>query len=249
MIIQRLAKGIKDQDWFIVLLEIMIVVIGILVGLQVDDWNEGRKERDLEKGYLERVAKDIQDSKNTTKSLFSFHEMQIRDIGITVQSLNTCELSPDNKRALVFAFFNMGKLNEPSFIKRTINELEASGGFRLIQSNAIKQIINEVIVEDNQSKGAHRSLLDRVTPAVNRINQLLRFNFPKSANPTSALPTFEDLAFNFEANCNNETLLNDLSYIRVSTHNLQRFFNRRIDIYTRALASINGELKSRYGDE
>ena len=42
MILNRLAKGIKNQDWFVVVLEIFIVVIGIYIGLQVDDWNKAR---------------------------------------------------------------------------------------------------------------------------------------------------------------------------------------------------------------
>lgn len=43
MILRRLAEGIQSQDWFTVLVEIMIVVVGIFLGLQVDDWNEERR--------------------------------------------------------------------------------------------------------------------------------------------------------------------------------------------------------------
>ena len=38
MILRRLADAIRDQSWFTVALEIMIVVIGIFIGLQVDGW-------------------------------------------------------------------------------------------------------------------------------------------------------------------------------------------------------------------
>jgi hypothetical protein len=31
MIIKRLAKGIRSQDWFVVTVEIMIVVVGIFI--------------------------------------------------------------------------------------------------------------------------------------------------------------------------------------------------------------------------
>lgn len=44
MIIRKLATALKRQDWFTVLLEVTIVVVGIFIGLQVDDWNERRKE-------------------------------------------------------------------------------------------------------------------------------------------------------------------------------------------------------------
>ena len=59
MIIKRIGKGIKDQDWFVVTIEIMIVVIGIFIGLQVDDWNEQRKENTLQQIYKDRLVRDI----------------------------------------------------------------------------------------------------------------------------------------------------------------------------------------------
>ena len=33
MIIRRIAKGIKEQDWFVVSIEVLIVVVGIFFGM------------------------------------------------------------------------------------------------------------------------------------------------------------------------------------------------------------------------
>jgi hypothetical protein len=38
----------------------LVVVVGIVLALQVDNWNEARKERNLEQIYLLRLAADIQ---------------------------------------------------------------------------------------------------------------------------------------------------------------------------------------------
>ena len=59
MILRRLAEGIKNQDWFVVMVEIMIVVVGIFIGLQVDDWNEDRKERAEEQNILENLRNEV----------------------------------------------------------------------------------------------------------------------------------------------------------------------------------------------
>ena len=37
--------------------EIILVVIGILIALQINNWNESRKERIKEKAYLTRIKK------------------------------------------------------------------------------------------------------------------------------------------------------------------------------------------------
>lgn len=47
MIQQRLAAAINQHNWFTVTIEILIVVTGIFIGLQVDDWNEARKDRQV----------------------------------------------------------------------------------------------------------------------------------------------------------------------------------------------------------
>ena len=62
MILRKLADAIREQNWFTVLLEILIVVIGIVIGLQVDDWNEARKNRIDEAKFLSRLHDDIVNS-------------------------------------------------------------------------------------------------------------------------------------------------------------------------------------------
>ena len=45
--------------------EVMLVVIGILIALQIDDWNENRKENNLKNAFLLQLKRDlIIDSEN-----------------------------------------------------------------------------------------------------------------------------------------------------------------------------------------
>ena len=75
MILRRLADAIRDQSWFTVALEIMIVVIGIFIGLQVDGWNEWRKERSAERDYLERLLVETRlNIKQVTKKSQSYFD-------------------------------------------------------------------------------------------------------------------------------------------------------------------------------
>ena len=59
MILQRLATSIRKQDWFTVLVETLIVVLGVFLGLQVNNWNAARADKAAGADYLARIAEDI----------------------------------------------------------------------------------------------------------------------------------------------------------------------------------------------
>ena len=45
MINRRITEQLRAHDWGTVVLELLVVVIGIFLGLQVNSWNEARKEQ------------------------------------------------------------------------------------------------------------------------------------------------------------------------------------------------------------
>ena len=45
MILRRLTTAFRKQDWFTVGVETLIVVFGVFIGLQVNNWNEAGKNR------------------------------------------------------------------------------------------------------------------------------------------------------------------------------------------------------------
>ncbi len=48
MILRRIAAALRKQDWFTVLIETLIVVLGVFLGLQVNNWNEARSADRIE---------------------------------------------------------------------------------------------------------------------------------------------------------------------------------------------------------
>lgn len=59
MILRRLLDRLKAHEWTAVAIELVIVVLGVFIGLQVSNWNEARKERATEAVYLANIAADI----------------------------------------------------------------------------------------------------------------------------------------------------------------------------------------------
>lgn len=52
-------QHIKEQNWFAVGLDIIVVIVGIFLGMQVTDWNESRKDRNDETEYIQRLHDEL----------------------------------------------------------------------------------------------------------------------------------------------------------------------------------------------
>lgn len=59
MILRRLVTHLKDQHWTGVFIELLIVVLGVFLGMQVSNWNAERAERSAETGHLQEISEDL----------------------------------------------------------------------------------------------------------------------------------------------------------------------------------------------
>jgi hypothetical protein len=68
MILRRLTKHVKDQNWFAVALDFIIVVVGVFIGMQVGNWNNAAQERAKEEIVLEQLAEEFTSTVETAKN-------------------------------------------------------------------------------------------------------------------------------------------------------------------------------------
>jgi hypothetical protein len=73
--IRRIRDALAGRYWMYAIGEMLLIVAGILVALQIDGWNRNRGDRKEERAYLERL--DIQMSKN---------EIELSELGPSLQS-------------------------------------------------------------------------------------------------------------------------------------------------------------------
>lgn len=59
MILRHLADALRRQDWFVVLLEVAIVVVGILIALEVQNWNDARLAREEAADWRRQILADL----------------------------------------------------------------------------------------------------------------------------------------------------------------------------------------------
>ena len=58
MILRRITEHFKTQNWVAVAIEFVIVVFGVFVGLQAQDWSSARADRSAERAVVGRLISE-----------------------------------------------------------------------------------------------------------------------------------------------------------------------------------------------
>jgi len=141
MILQRLAASIRQQNWFTVVLEILIVVAGIFIGLQVDDWNNLRKDRIDEQHYLNRLHDEILNAEKLSARLLDRRikrQSHVFDMLKTVFDDVEVSALPDAQ------CFEMGSLHYFNIVVSGLSaaeELTASGRMDILQDRELRSAL------------------------------------------------------------------------------------------------------------
>lgn len=59
MLPRRLRNYVNNQNWTAIVIELLVVVLGVFIGLQVDNWNQTRIEQNTVKSYYDRLIEDL----------------------------------------------------------------------------------------------------------------------------------------------------------------------------------------------
>ncbi len=86
MILRRIIGHMKNQHWTGVFIELVIVVLGVFIGLQVDNWNQARQERQRLTVIVQGMSADLHDfdqvqqqlSRQVTQGLAAFKAARAR---------------------------------------------------------------------------------------------------------------------------------------------------------------------------
>lgn len=114
--------------------EIFLVVIGILIALQVNNWNEERKERNREAAYLERLTENITSDLEVSKLNIKFYQEVLEAGTLSLSYATGNDVSGYSNWDILLAFFNASQIWPIITESSTYEELKSSGELSLLKS-------------------------------------------------------------------------------------------------------------------
>lgn len=133
--------------------EIVLVVIGILIALQINNWNENRKDRALEIKYLKRIKSElVQDSVSIFNAIQT--NLKRKERGQYLLELSKNSSDPiKNPTFFIESIEYAGYTHSPAQIDHTYEEIKSAGQLSLLINEDLKtQISTYYAYVENRSQ-------------------------------------------------------------------------------------------------
>jgi hypothetical protein len=157
MITQRFALYMRNHDWFAVLIEIGVVIVGLMLAFQLDGWVEQRGEREKETEYIHRLIDDFEADAVAIQFAIDVASMRLRLADLLM------EVSHDPAVALGRPVEFLGAINQaaytytPSLTSHTFEDLRSTGNMRLLLDQELKDAMYDYYGHD-QAQRQYRPL-------------------------------------------------------------------------------------------
>jgi hypothetical protein len=162
---QRLLMENKFSKYFIYAIgEIILVVIGILIALSINNWNEEKKVRNYELNQLEEIRENLLESKIEIDNDIKFNTNTVK---LYERILTHIKSGLPYEKSLDSAFFVFTNWGSPFLPKNGYETLKTSG-INIIQNEKLKKEIIKIYEQTfeyliNDADKGEWSLGDAVT--------------------------------------------------------------------------------------
>ena len=153
MLLRRYIKHLNTQNWTAVFLDFIIVVFGLFIGLQIDSWNDDRKNAALEKAYLEQLQADFSQNVEQLDWLWEAHNGLAQDLMFAIGVVKGGELAEADAERLKWAVMRMYQVPPLSLNMATYEAMMASGDLAIIRDRELRSLLVSIdsIVRAEQS--------------------------------------------------------------------------------------------------
>jgi hypothetical protein len=139
MILRSVTKHVKEQNWFAVVLDLVIVVFGVFIGIQVSNWNQNLENKRIANNYIQRLEGDL------LSEIRGFHQT-INYFNITLSHANSAlkgykDPSSELNIDFLISHYQASQTFMLSEKRGAYDELLATGRIEFIDNEKIRKAI------------------------------------------------------------------------------------------------------------
>jgi len=142
MLLRRITKHVKEQNWFAVGLDFIIVVVGILIAFQITSWNAARSNAASEGKLMERLENDLLGMRANYLQVDMNVKRRHQGWMYAFRALERCEANPAHQEAIGLSLAQYQSSPAPLVLRSAFDEMQATGIFSRLQDIELK---NDVV--------------------------------------------------------------------------------------------------------
>ena len=203
MLLRHVIEHVKAQNWTAVGLDFVIVVVGVFVGLQVQEWAQERGRRQMEASYTERLHEEVVDLQAVRAPLIEIRNRWQGSLD-AVKPVLFGELErpiTDNEcQAIALSY----AISNPTDDLASLIELQSSGRLSLLQQEGISKALRSFLLTRARARDSGAGIATSVKQLPSDYAQLIRVSSPSQIFGVPAPASFV---------CDEDAMRTDPSFI------------------------------------
>jgi hypothetical protein len=135
--LRRISDQLREMRWAQVSIELLLLVLGILIALAVDDWVQSRRDARMERDYLQLLVRDLERDDDILKEFIGFEELQTND-GIEAYRALRTTVEPADREAVARKLSRLTSRRTLRLVRATYTDLVSTGNLRLISNSVLR---------------------------------------------------------------------------------------------------------------
>lgn len=140
---KRFFRSLARQDWTTVLVELLVVIVGILLALQVDQWADGREHRTSERTYLSRLKEDLLIERARIDDAQGYAINRLAAVMLLERFAQDPSSKIEDAKRVPWAIETASWRSFPRINNFVYGELQSSGRMSLIRSVTLRRALAE----------------------------------------------------------------------------------------------------------
>jgi hypothetical protein len=176
MILRRITEHVKTQNWVAVVIDFVIVVVGVFIGLEVQQWAEGQRQARLERAYTERLQAEVVSLMATRAPLVEARNRFNTGLAETTKALFATEpvaLGDFECQSIAYSY----AVSNPTDDLAALIELQSTGQLSMFSNPRVSAALGSFLLVRARSRDSHAG--------INRSQMNLQLRHPELVRVTA----------------------------------------------------------------
>jgi hypothetical protein len=177
VLLRRFTEHLEEQNWFAVGLDLSIVVVGVFIGLQVQQWANEKERVRQETEYLQRLHNEVETLISTRQPILETRNRWHVELQSALQAIfdeTTTELTDDQCRGIAYNYY----VSNPTDHLGSLLELQSSGQTSIIRNARVSQALQDYLLTRARARDSQAQLSQLIEPSGNAHPHLVQLQAP-----------------------------------------------------------------------